>query len=170
MIYKESARTSRSCLACLAVPCRACTGHATSHGLRGGGSNNQSPPGCFNLLLRSVKSSNDHIGFRGFVFLFHRRRKTNKSILMPDPMTVPTPPIGQQTGPRAIRPVPDRRDRLPSLIETYTEKRLRSVEVGRQKSHPIMSDHKSMPVAGRWFPTLGIRHKSRDSSYPSCFT
>ena len=35
--------------------------------------------------------------------------------------------------------------------------------------HPIMSDHKSMPVAGRGFPTLGIRYKSRDSSYLSCF-
>ena len=44
------------------------------------------------------------------------------------------------------------------------------VEVGHQKSIPIMSDHKSMPIAGRWFPALGIRHKSRDSSYLSCFT
>ena len=38
-------------------------------------------------------------------------------------------------------------------------------EVGYQKSIPIMSDHKSIPIAGRWFPALGIRHKSRDSSY-----
>ena len=45
-----------------------------------------------------------------------------------------------------------------------------TVEVGHQKSSPIVSDHKSMPIAGRWFPALGIRHKSRDSSYPSCFT
>ncbi len=45
-----------------------------------------------------------------------------------------------------------------------------AVEVGLQKSIPIISDHKSMPIAGRWFPTFGIRHKSRDSSYRSCFT
>jgi hypothetical protein len=45
-----------------------------------------------------------------------------------------------------------------------------TVEVGHQKSIPIVSDHKSMPIAGRWFPALGIRHKSRDSSYLSCFT
>ena len=45
-----------------------------------------------------------------------------------------------------------------------------TVEVGHQKSIPIISDHKSMPIAGRWFPALGIRHKSRDSSYLSCFT
>jgi len=45
-----------------------------------------------------------------------------------------------------------------------------TVEVGHQKSIPIVSDHKSMPIAGRWFPALGIRHKSRDSSYASCFT
>jgi hypothetical protein len=41
--------------------------------------------------------------------------------------------------------------------------------IGYQKSTPIMSGHKSMPVAGRWFPALGIRHKSRDSSYLSRF-
>jgi hypothetical protein len=45
-----------------------------------------------------------------------------------------------------------------------------TVEVGHQKSSPIVSDHKSMPIAVRWFPALGIRHKSRDSSYLSCFT
>ena len=49
-------------------------------------------------------------------------------------------------------------------------KGLKRVKVGHQKSTPIMSDHKSMPVAGRWFPALGIRHKSRESSYLSCFT
>ena len=43
-------------------------------------------------------------------------------------------------------------------------------EVGHQKSSPIVSDHKSMPIGVRWFPALGIRHKSRDSSYASCFT
>ena len=45
-----------------------------------------------------------------------------------------------------------------------------TVEVGHQKSSPIVSDHKSMPIGVRWFPALGIRHKSRDSSYLSCFT
>jgi hypothetical protein len=44
------------------------------------------------------------------------------------------------------------------------------VAVGHQKSIPIMSDHKSMPIAGRWVVALGIRHKSRDSSYLSSFT
>jgi hypothetical protein len=39
-----------------------------------------------------------------------------------------------------------------------------TVEVGHQKFSPIVSDHKSMPIAVRWFPALGIRHKSRDSS------
>jgi hypothetical protein len=43
-------------------------------------------------------------------------------------------------------------------------------EVDHQKSSPIVSDHKSMPIGVRWFPALGIRHKSRDSSYLSCFT
>jgi len=45
-----------------------------------------------------------------------------------------------------------------------------TVEGDHQKSSPIVSDHKSMPIAGRWLPALGIRHKSRDSSYLSCFT
>jgi hypothetical protein len=45
-----------------------------------------------------------------------------------------------------------------------------TVEVEHQKSSPIVSDHKSMPIGVRWFPALGIRHKSRDSSYTSCFT
>jgi len=29
---------------------------------------------------------------------------------------------------------------------------------------------KLVPVAGHWFPVLGIGHKPRDSSYLSCFT
>ena len=45
-----------------------------------------------------------------------------------------------------------------------------TVEVEHQKSSPIVSDHKSMPIGVRWFPALGIRHKSRDSSYSSRFT
>ena len=67
--------------------------------------------------------------------------------------------------------------RLPCLFQKIQYSAEHVVTSGRPSQrddrlsevHPIMSDHKSIPVAGRWFSALGIRYKSRDSSYLSCF-